>query len=83
MERRIRFIQFILGLREVVGDLMGWTWQKALWILAFRHFAGCWSLASGVIADSSKRQRRLSDGYSFAGFRAQAAVRGCLVRRTL
>ena len=28
------------------------------------------------MADLSKRQRRLSDGYSFAGFRAQAAVRG-------
>jgi hypothetical protein len=28
------------------------------------------------MAKSGKRQRRLSDGYSFAGFRAQATVRG-------
>src|SRR5271166_5649702 len=28
------------------------------------------------MAQSGKRQHRLSDGYSFAGFRAQATVRG-------
>jgi hypothetical protein len=28
------------------------------------------------MAKSGKRQRRLSDGYSFAGFRAAASVRG-------
>jgi hypothetical protein len=28
------------------------------------------------MAKSGKRQRRLSDGYSFAGFRAKATVRG-------
>ena len=28
------------------------------------------------MAKSGKRQRRLSDGYSFAGFRARATVRG-------
>jgi hypothetical protein len=28
------------------------------------------------MAKSGKRQRRLSDGYSFAGFRASATVRG-------
>src|SRR5258708_33932042 len=28
------------------------------------------------MAESGKRQRRLSDGYSFAGFRARATVRG-------
>jgi hypothetical protein len=28
------------------------------------------------MAESGKRQRRLSDGYSFAGFRAKATVRG-------
>ena len=28
------------------------------------------------MAKSSKRQQRLSDGYSFAGFRAQGIVRG-------
>ena len=30
------------------------------------------------MAKSGKRQRRLSDGYSFAGFRAQATVRGVI-----
>jgi hypothetical protein len=28
------------------------------------------------MAESGKRQRRLSDGYSFAGFRVRATVRG-------
>src|SRR5258707_12756555 len=28
------------------------------------------------MAESGKRQRRLSDGYSFAGFRSRATVRG-------
>jgi hypothetical protein len=28
------------------------------------------------MAESGKRQRRLSDGYSFAGFRAKETVRG-------
>ena len=58
-----------------VGDLMGWTWQKALWILAFRHFAGCWSLASGV--DGEIEATAASVGWIFIrSFRAQAAVRG-------
>jgi hypothetical protein len=35
------------------------------------------------MVQSGKRQRRLSDGYSFVGFRAQATIRGVFGDRDL
>jgi hypothetical protein len=47
-----------------------------LWIAAFLSFEVCSILARCAMAESGKRQQRLSDGYSFADFRTRATVRG-------
>ena len=55
---------------------IGWTWQKALWILAFRHFAGCWSLASGVDGGFIEATAASVGWIFIRRLSAQAAVRG-------
>src|SRR6266849_147439 len=44
--------------------------------IGFLAFRGCLNLASEVMANSAKRQRRLLDAYAFPGFRPHTTVRG-------